>query len=112
MIGDLYREIGRSQIRPLFGADLLEASRRSAAFYVQLLGGPPLYNQRHGEPMMRRRHLSFRIDETARVVWLGCFYRTLEEAPRKYGFPAEHLDVFRRWLDGFSRWMVNTKQGP
>lgn len=106
MLEAFYAELGQSSIRPLFSEDLVAASRRSAAFYVQLLGGPPLYNQQYGNPMMRRRHLPFEIDEPARKIWVACFYKTLDRA-EEFGFPLEHLDAFRSWVDGFSRWMVN-----
>jgi hemoglobin len=109
MLEDFYRELERSSIRPMFGEDLLDSSKRAAAFYVQLLGGPPLFDTRYGNPMMRRRHLPFRIDEAARRIWLECFLRVLENAEGDYSFPAEHLPTFRAWLDGFSRWMVNTR---
>jgi len=108
MLEAFYGELGKSSIRHLFGDDLVSASKRSAAFYVQLLGGPPLYNQTYGNPMMRARHLPFEIDEAARRIWLACFYRVLDGAG-DFGFPPGHLDDFRAWLDGFSRWMVNTK---
>ena len=29
------------------------------------------------------------------------------DAPRRFGFPAEHLPGFDRFLDGFAGWMVN-----
>jgi hemoglobin len=74
---------------------------------VGLLGGPPLYHQRHGNPMMRARHLPFPIDQAARDVWLGCFERVLEDAPAKYNFPPEYLPPFREFLKGFSLWMMN-----
>ena len=109
MLADFYEELGRSEIRDLFGEDLAAASKRSAAFYVQLFGGPPLYNTRYGNPMMRRRHFPFEIDEGKRQVWVDCFFRVLTNAEERYGFPAEHLDAFRDWLEGFSRWMVNAE---
>ena len=108
MMEAMYQELGKSSIRDMFGPDLKASSQRSAAFYVQLLGGPPLYNERYGNPMMRRRHFPFVIDEAARKVWLGCFLTTLERAD-EFGFPAEHLESFRHWLDGFSKWMVNAQ---
>jgi hemoglobin len=107
MLSAVYRELETSSIRPLFGEDMQKASQRSAAFYVQLLGGPPLYNTQYGNPMMRRRHFPFVIDEAARKVWIGCFFKALENAD-DYGFPPEHLETFKSWLEGFSRWMVNT----
>jgi len=108
MLSDFYGVLGTSSIRPMFGENLQEASRRSAAFYVQLLGGPPMYNEGYGPPMMRRRHFPFEIDETARLVWRDCFYRILENAEDAYGFPSAHLPAFREFLDRFSKWMVNT----
>jgi len=107
MLEDFYRELEQSSIRAMFADDMVAASKRSAAFFVGLLGGPPLYQQLYGPPMMRARHLPFPIDETARQVWLSCFFRVLDDAPVKYNFPAEHLPGFRAWLNGFSGWMVN-----
>ncbi len=108
MLEDFYRELERSSLRPMFPEDMIAASHKSAAFFVGLLGGPPLYHQRYGNPMMRARHTPFEIDEEARLVWLGCFERVLDHATERYQFPAEHLPGFRQFLDGFSRWMVNT----
>ena len=110
LIEDFYGELEASSIRPLFPPDMRESAHRSAAFFVQLLGGPAEYNEQFGPPRMRARHLPFRIDEAARVAWLGCFEKVLEDAEAKYGFPGEHLEGFRKFLDGFSRWMVNTKE--
>lgn len=112
MIEDFYRELERSSLRPLFPADMMAAAQRSAAFFVGLLGGPPLYHQRHGNPMMRARHLPFRITPTARAEWLGCFECVLADAPARYGFPSEHLAGFRAFLRDFSMWMVNTQDEP
>jgi hemoglobin len=108
MIEDLYRELEQSWLRSMFPQDMVVASQRSAAFFVGLLGGPPLYHQRYGNPMMRARHLPFPIDEAARQEWLACFDRVLERAPHQYSFPSEHLPGFRAFLEGFSAWMVNT----
>src|SRR5262245_26369202 len=108
MMEDFYRELERSSLRPLFPVDMVAASHRSAAFFVGLLGGPPLYHQRYGNPMMRARHLPFVIDEAARQEWLACFDRVLARAVEQYNFPAKHLEGFRNFLVGFSSWMVNT----
>lgn len=111
MLEDFYLELGKSPISDLFpvGEELVEASKKSGAFFVGLLGGPPLYHERYGNPMMRARHLPFAIDNAARLEWLACFDRVLEDAPTKYQFPAEHISVFRKFLYGFSTWMVNRK---
>lgn len=109
MIEDFYLELEKSSIRSMFPQDMIEASRRSAAFFVFILGGPPLYQQQFGAPMMRKRHLPFRIDENARQEWLKCFKIVLIDADKKYSFPMEHLDSFWHFLEKFSEWMVNTQ---
>lgn len=109
MCADFYAALEQSPIRPMFSSDMKAASEKLAAFLVGICGGPPLFRQRYGEPMMRARHLSFPIDEAARRTWLDCFRRVLAEAPARYGFPAEHLPGFLEFLEGFSGWMVNRR---
>ena len=107
MIAELYQELEKSEVRHLFPADMEEASKKSAAFFVGLLGGPPIYVEKYGSPRMRARHLPFEIDERARRVWLACFDRVLDGAEAKYQFPVQHLQGFKDFLRGFSAWMVN-----
>jgi len=112
MIEDFYRELECSAVRSLFPPDMMAAAQKSAAFFVGLLGGPPLYHQRHGNPMMRARHLAFRITPRAREEWLACFERVLADAPARYGFPAQHLAGFRTFLRDFALCMVNAQDNP
>jgi hemoglobin len=107
MMLDFYKELEKSEIRHLFPPDMEQASKKSAAFFVGLLGGPPLYVQQYGSPRMRARHLPFEIDEPARRIWLRCFDRVLEDAETKYNFPPQHLKGFKDFLQSFSAWMVN-----
>jgi hemoglobin len=107
MLLDFYKELEKSPIRSLFPPDMEAASQKSAKFFVQVLGGPPLYVIDHGPPRMRARHIPFPIDEQARQTWLECFQRTLEGAETKYAFPPQHLDGFKEFLRDFSAWMVN-----
>jgi len=107
MFEDFYVELEKSAIRAMFPADMRAAARKSAAFYIGLFGGPPLYQQRYGNPMMRARHLPFPINQAARDEWLACFERVLRDAPAQYNFPPESLGGFREFLRDFSLWMMN-----
>ncbi len=109
LLATLYEHLEQSPVRPMFPEDMHTASERSAAFFVQLLGGPPLFNQHYGPPRMRQRHLPFEIDAAAREIWLACFDKALEDAPQRIGFPEQHIPGFRRFLEAFSEWMVNHK---
>lgn len=113
MLEDFYRALATSSIRELFPAESEEAmrvaSRRSADFFIFLMGGPPLYHQKHGPPMMRKRHLVFEITESARTIWVETFLGVLKGAENRYRFPAQHLDSFITFLNEFSAWMVNSR---
>lgn len=109
MLEDFYLELEKTSIRSMFPGDMREASKRSAAFFVSILGGPPLYQEKFGHPRMRHRHMPFVIDEAARQVWLGAFKKILVDADKKYHFPMEYMEQFYHYLDRFSEWMVNTK---
>lgn len=111
MLADFYAELANSPIRGLFPNDMERASRKSAMFFIGLLGGPPLYQQKYGSPMLRARHTPFPINEEAREIWVDCFERVLAEAPAKYNFPAQHLPIFQTFIREFSGWMVN-KRSP
>jgi len=109
MMQEFYFELEQSTIRQMFPQDMVTASKRSAEFFIFLMGGPPIYQQKHGHPMMRKRHIPFVIDETARQEWLRCFRKVLDKSDEKYNFPKEHLESFWEFIQKFSGWMVNTK---
>ncbi len=109
MVEDHYVLLEGSSVRALFPDDMAAAARKSATFFVQVLGGPPLYSQAYGPPRMRQRHLPFEIDAAARDAWLACWDEVLADAPARYGFPAGHLPAYRDFLDSFSAWMVNAE---
>lgn len=60
-------------------AHSLKASREKLyKFLSGWLGGPQLYVEEFGHPMLRARHLPFAIGETERDEWLWCMRRALE----------------------------------
>ncbi|ENH96186.1 globin [Gracilibacillus halophilus YIM-C55.5] len=65
---------------PIFPSDFTEVKRKQKQFLTQFFGGPPLYIQEHGHPMLRKRHLRFPITPTRRDAWLLCMEGALDEA--------------------------------
>jgi hemoglobin len=57
-------------LRPMYDEDLLPAQERLVAFLSQYFGGGSEYEDLRGSPMLRARHLRFKIDEKARDAWL------------------------------------------
>jgi len=68
-----------SGIRGLHKPDLGPARDKLYLFLSGWLGGPQLYTERFGHPMLRARHLPFRIGTTERDLWLACMDRAMRE---------------------------------
>lgn len=66
-------------IRRLHAASL-KASREKLTLYLTgWTGGPQLYVEKYGHPMLRARHLPFSIGARERDEWLWCMERALAE---------------------------------
>ena len=63
----------------LHPADLSTSRKKLIWFLSGWLGGPSLYLEKIGEPMMRRRHFHVDIGIKERNIWLQCMYQALEE---------------------------------
>ncbi len=66
-------------IGPLFPDGIEEVKEKQFLFLTQFFGGPPLYSEQFGHPMMRARHLHVPIGINEARAWLACMQRTLEE---------------------------------
>ena len=66
-------------IRKLHPADLSGSRDKLFMFLSGWLGGPPLYTDKFGHPMLRARHLPFPIGAAERDAWMHCM-RTAAEA--------------------------------
>lgn len=75
------QEPAAAEIRALH-ATSLKVSREKLSLYLSgWLGGPQLYVEKYGHPMLRARHLPFPIAERERDQWLWCMDRAIEEHP-------------------------------
>ncbi len=66
-------------IRALHPEDLSSSNNKLFMFLSGWLGGPDLYQQAHGHPRLRKRHMPFPVDESARDAWMLCMKKALEE---------------------------------
>jgi len=71
-----------AEIRAMHPADLSESEEKLFLFLSGFFGGPSLYIEKFGHPMLRRRHLPFPINESARDQWLLCMSKALDEVCR------------------------------
>lgn len=65
--------------RDVHPPDLAGSEQKFFEFMSGWLGGPQLFVERHGAPMLRRRHFVAKIGEAERDAWLLCFELALDE---------------------------------
>ncbi len=66
-------------LRVLYKEDMSRYETRMIEFLSGWLGGPALYLQRHGMPMLREHHRHYHIDENTRDQWMICMRRALQD---------------------------------
>lgn len=94
------------QLKPIFPDDLTETARKQEQFLTQYLGGPPLYSEEHGHPMLRARHLPFEITPTRAKAWLHCMHEAMDEV--KLDGPVREALFSRLALT--AQHMINTEE--
>jgi len=66
-------------IRKMYAADLANAKSKLFKFLSGWLGGPNLFVQEFGHPMLRKRHFPFAIGLSERDQWMLCMNQAMAE---------------------------------
>ncbi|MDD9147269.1 globin [Sporolactobacillus sp. CQH2019] len=90
-------------ISSLFPDDMSETIRKQKQFLTQLLGGPQLYSAEHGHPMLRRRHLRFKIGAEEADAWLACMSKAMNDI----GLEAGYREIIFDRLSKTAHHMIN-----
>jgi hemoglobin len=90
-------------IRKLHPTDLAHSSEKLFMFLSGWMGGPGLYAERYGHPMLRARHLPFAIGRAERDQWMRCMIRAMEETGVEEGLRGGLAQAFF----GTADWMRN-----
>lgn len=107
LVDAFYRRVGQHpDLVPIFPKDLTETARKQKQFLTQYLGGPSLYTNEHGHPMMRARHLPFEITETRARAWLTCMSEAMDEV----GLTGPVREEFYARLVLTAQHMINTEE--
>ncbi len=83
-------------IRKLHGADLQSASEKLFKFLSGWMGGPQLYVEEYGHPMLRMRHFPFAIGDTERDQWMLCMRQALDDVVEDADLRKELADAFEK----------------
>ena len=97
LVDQFYKLVGENTIiGPLFQTDMEMVKQKQVAFLSQFLGGPLLYNQQFGHPMMRMRHLPHAITEAAAMEWLKCMKAAIDTLDIEDSFKETLFNCFPR----------------
>ncbi|MGG0644254.1 globin [Sporosarcina gallistercoris] len=91
---------------PIFPPDLTETARKQKQFQTQYLGGPNLYTEEHGHPMMKARHMPFAITPTRAEAWLACMAEAMDEV----GLDGPLREIYYQRLVMTANHMVNRNE--
>lgn len=81
LVAAFYRRVQvHPELLPIFPADLAPVQAKQYLFLTQFFGGPPLYSEVHGHPMLRMRHMPIAITPARAQAWLSCMGEALAEA--------------------------------
>ena len=86
-------------IRKLHAEDLQGSEDKLFKFLCGWMGGPQLYVQEFGHPMLRRRHLPFAISTSERDQWLLCMNTALHEVVQDQQLRDELSAAFAKVAD-------------
>jgi hemoglobin len=86
-------------IRKLHAPDLQGATDKLYKFLTGWMGGPQLYVDEYGHPMLRARHLPFSIGNTERDQWLMCMNQALDEVVEDEALRRELSAAFAKVAD-------------
>lgn len=101
-----YKYIGKHpDLIPIFPEDLSEPARKQRLFLTQFFGGPQLYVQERGHPMLKKRHLPFEITSKRRDAWVECFEKALDEV----GIEEPYRSAIFQRISMTANHMINTQ---
>ncbi|UJF32330.1 globin domain-containing protein [Paenibacillus hexagrammi] len=91
-------------LAPLFPSDIHPVMEKQYLFLSQFFGGPSLYSDQYGHPMMQARHLPFPVTKERADAWLGC----MSAAMNDIGMPQDLKDFLLERLQGPAYHFINT----
>lgn len=76
--------------------DLNESAEKLIDFLSGWSGGPPLYQMKRGNPMLRARHLPFAIGRAEADQWMLCMQKAVESMNWNYELCEQVISAFKR----------------
>lgn len=66
-------------LRSIHSGDMAGIRQKLYEFFSGWLGGPPLFEQKHGHPRLKMRHMPFAVTAALRDEWVACFAQAMHD---------------------------------
>jgi hemoglobin len=86
-------------VRDMHPKDISSSEEKLFMFLSGWLGGPQLFQEKFGHPMLRARHLPFKIGKSERDQWMLCMVHALEELKIEDPVRSELLNALLKLAD-------------
>lgn len=86
-------------IRKLHPTSLRGSEEKLYEFLSGWMGGPQLYVEKYGHPMLRARHLPFPIADSERDQWMMCMKQALQDVVEDEKLREELTAAFTKVAD-------------
>lgn len=104
MMKIFYSKVAKNPaLKPIFPEDFTETVRKQTQFQTQYLGGPNIYTEEHGHPMLKARHMPFKITPERAQAWLECMSEAMDEV----GLDGKFREVYFKRLVLTAHHMIN-----
>jgi hemoglobin len=90
-------------LRAMHPQDLSNSREKLKFFLTGWMGGPDIYSPKYGHPMLRARHLPFKIGLKERDQWLACMYQAMEDC----GIAGDNAKQLEESFLNTADWMRN-----
>jgi len=86
-------------LRKMHAEDLQSSEDKLFKFLSGWMGGPQLFIQEYGHPVLRHRHMPFVISKSERDQWLLCMDKALQEVVDDEALRQELITAFANVAD-------------
>ncbi len=106
LVANFYPRIAKDPLMsPIFPEDLTPVEQKQFLFLTQFTGGEPLYSNQYGHPMMRARHMHFKVTPKRAERWL----KLMRESMDAIGMEGFARDFLYERLTQVAGHMVNSE---
>lgn len=96
-----------AELAAMYPADDMDgAESRLLLFFEQYWGGPMTYSRTRGAPMLKMRHMPFKITDRMKDHWLGCMHRAIDTI----GLGPEDDFLVRDYVERAATYLINADE--